>query len=178
METWNCLSRRRGRLLPAAGGGVGVARRWARVLHCAALLLLPWLMLGPAHAQCGAEGERPCVLTERLPSCDVNLIEAGGRCIRPACGREGERPCGPERLLWDFVLKAPVPQPCDVNLKLDILRGQCIRPPCGRAGERACTVLERLPSDLAATRLRERVAEARALPADAPWVPAVSLDKL
>ena len=39
-------------------------------------------------------------------------------------------------------------------------------------------VLERLPGDLAATRLRERVAEARALPADAPWFPAVSLDKL
>ena len=39
-------------------------------------------------------------------------------------------------------------------------------------------VLERLPGDLAATRLRERVAEARLLPADAPWLPAVSLDKL
>jgi len=39
-------------------------------------------------------------------------------------------------------------------------------------------VLERLPGDLAATRLRERVAEARTLPADAPWQPAVSLDKL
>lgn len=39
-------------------------------------------------------------------------------------------------------------------------------------------VLERLPGDLAATRLRERVAEARALPTDAPWFPAVALDKL
>ena len=39
-------------------------------------------------------------------------------------------------------------------------------------------VLERLPGDPAATRLLERVAEARALPNDAPWQPAVALDKL
>ncbi len=39
-------------------------------------------------------------------------------------------------------------------------------------------VLKRLPGDLAATRLLARVAEARALPPDAPWQPAVSLDKL
>ena len=39
-------------------------------------------------------------------------------------------------------------------------------------------VLERLPGDPAATRLLERVAEARALPAEAPWQPAVALDKL
>ncbi len=39
-------------------------------------------------------------------------------------------------------------------------------------------VLERLPGDTAATRLRERVAEARALPTEAPWQPAVALDKL
>ncbi len=39
-------------------------------------------------------------------------------------------------------------------------------------------VLERLPGDPAATRLRERVAEARARPTEAPWQPAVALDKL
>ncbi|MFY3382716.1 CHASE2 domain-containing protein [Paracidovorax sp. MALMAid1276] len=39
-------------------------------------------------------------------------------------------------------------------------------------------LLQQLPGDPAATRLRERVAEARALPAGAPWQPAVSLDKL
>ena len=39
-------------------------------------------------------------------------------------------------------------------------------------------VLERLPGDPAATRLLERVAEARALPTEAPWQPAVALDKL
>jgi hypothetical protein len=121
--------------------------RWGGVARVAAWsMLLAWLPLGPAHAQCGAEGERPCQVTERLPSCDVNLIEAGGRCIRPACGREGEKPCGTERMLFDFVLKAPVPQPCDVNLKLDILQGRCIRPPCGRSRDRACNVLERIPS--------------------------------
>ena len=39
-------------------------------------------------------------------------------------------------------------------------------------------VLERLPGDPAATRLLERVAEARTLPTEAPWQPAVALDKL
>ncbi|RQO82724.1 adenylate/guanylate cyclase domain-containing protein [Acidovorax sp. FJL06] len=39
-------------------------------------------------------------------------------------------------------------------------------------------VLQRLPGDLAALRLQERVADARALPAGADWAPAVALDKL
>ena len=39
-------------------------------------------------------------------------------------------------------------------------------------------VLALKPGDLAATRLMERVAEARAWPASVPWSPAVSLDKL
>ncbi|MFN4117951.1 CHASE2 domain-containing protein [Acidovorax sp.] len=39
-------------------------------------------------------------------------------------------------------------------------------------------VLQRMPGDMAAIRLLDRVAEARALSADAPWQPAVALDKL
>jgi adenylate cyclase len=39
-------------------------------------------------------------------------------------------------------------------------------------------VLVRLPGDKAASRLLERLAEARALPSGAPWSPAVALDKL
>jgi hypothetical protein len=55
--------------------------------------------------------------------------------------------CGPtERVFFDFVLKLPVPQPCDVNLKPDLGRGVCVSLPCGAEGQRACTVFERLPS--------------------------------
>lgn len=103
----------------------------------------------PAHASntCGAVGERPCRVDERIPSCDLNLIEAGGQCVRPLCGQEGQRPCGTERLLFDFLLMRPMPQPCDVDLKLDVLAQKCVRPAgCGRAGQRACNVLERIPS--------------------------------
>lgn len=39
-------------------------------------------------------------------------------------------------------------------------------------------LLARKPGDLAATRLLERIEEARTLPVDAPWTPAVALDKL
>lgn len=39
-------------------------------------------------------------------------------------------------------------------------------------------VLALQPGDLAATRLLARIGEARVLPADAPWTPAVALDKL
>jgi len=39
-------------------------------------------------------------------------------------------------------------------------------------------LLARLPGDLAAERLRERIRDARALPPGSPWSPAVALDKL
>ncbi len=121
--------------------------QWLRLLRLLLWVLLPMGYAASAQANCGLAGQRPCVVTERIPSCDLNLIEAGGQCVRPLCGRENERPCGTERLLWDFVLRGPVPQPCDVNLKIDILRGVCIRPAgCGQQGARACTVVERIPS--------------------------------
>lgn len=137
--------------------------RWAsRVLRgrCAlvalALLILA-CMTTAAHASCGLQGQRPCTVGERFPSCDVNLVEAAGQCVRPLCGRDGERACGPERLVFDFLLRAPVPLPCDVNLKLDILSGRCFHPGCGLAGGRACTVFERLPScDLDLTEVNGR----------------------
>jgi adenylate cyclase len=46
------------------------------------------------------------------------------------------------------------------------------------AAQRLRELLARKPGDLAATRLLERIEEARGLPADAPWTPAVALDKL
>ncbi|MCX8004626.1 MAG: hypothetical protein N2688_06670, partial [Burkholderiaceae bacterium] len=109
-----------------------------------------WLAFAlPVHASntCGAVGERPCRVDERIPSCDLNLVEGGGQCVRPLCGQEGQRPCGTERLLFDFLLMKPVPQPCDVNLKLDFLQQKCVRPAgCGQVDQRACNVLERIPS--------------------------------
>jgi hypothetical protein len=131
---------------PMASGS-GHSGRAITGLLGAALAILASAFAMPAAANCGAQGQRPCVVTERIPSCDLNLVEGGGQCVRPLCGRENERPCGTERLLFDFILRAPVPQPCDVNLKLDILRGVCIRPAgCGQQGARACTVVERIPS--------------------------------
>ena len=46
------------------------------------------------------------------------------------------------------------------------------------AGQHLAQILQWLPDDMAALRLQERVALARALPDGAPWSPAVSLDKL
>ena len=42
---------------------------------------------------CGAEGQRACVVTERMPSCDSLLVERSGRCVRLACGQIDARPC-------------------------------------------------------------------------------------
>jgi hypothetical protein len=109
------------------------------------------LLLGgaaPARADtCGAEGQRECGVTERIPSCDLNLVAAGGRCIRAICGAEGQRGCGPtERFLFDFVLQMPVPKTCDSNLVHDLLNNKCLHPQCGREGQRPCVVTERIPS--------------------------------
>lgn len=125
--------------------------RRGRIRACVTRLLgaavLMFAAVGASASTCGAEGERPCTVGERVPSCDLNLVESGPRCVRPPCGRQGERLCGPtERVFFDFLLKAPVPQPCDVNLKPDYLRGVCIGLPCGAEGQRACTIFERIPS--------------------------------
>jgi hypothetical protein len=113
-------------------------------------LALTLSLLLPASSRadtCGADGQRPCGVTERIPSCDLNLSEGGGRCFRAACGAEGQRPCGPtERFMFDFILQMPVPKVCDTDLLHDIGKGQCVHPPCGREGQRACTVVERVPS--------------------------------
>ena len=73
--------------------------------------MLPLLAAAPAQADtCGADGGRPCTVTERMPSCNLNLSESGGRGYRAACGAEGQRGCGPtERIMFDFILQLPVP---------------------------------------------------------------------
>lgn len=85
------------------------------------------------HPPCGRDGEAACVVTQRIPSCDDNLMEYNGRCwVRNACGAEGQRPC--------TILERPAPW-CNVNLK-DV-NGTCVHLPCGREKGRACTVAER-----------------------------------
>jgi hypothetical protein len=131
-------------------------RRAARAL-AALVLLLGGAYALPAHANdCGAEGQRACNVPERVPSCDVNLVEQAGRCVKLAqCGAEGQRPCTPvERMIFDPRTAPPLapdalalrPQPCDLNLLTPIGPGVCARPRCGREGEAACTIVERVPS--------------------------------
>ena len=96
---------------------------------------------------CGAEGERACTLAEKFPSCNVNLVEGAGRCVRPLCGQEGQRGCSVvERTRLDPVLRTPAAYPCDQNLKHDLFKNVCFHPSCGREGGNACTVFERVPS--------------------------------
>ena len=124
-----------------------VARALA-VLRVLFIFLLPWSVASPAWADdCGLQGGRPCLVTERIPSCDINLVEAAGQCVRPNCGAENQRPCSAfERSSLNLMLLTPLPapQPCDFNLKVD--GGVCVRPNCGREGQRACDVFTRLPS--------------------------------
>jgi hypothetical protein len=124
---------------------MNVSNVYRRALQ-ALSLALPLLVSPPAWADdCGREGERPCNISERKPSCDINLVEGAGMCVHPACGRENQTPCLPsERVVSDLVLKVPTPLPCDVNLKDDT--GVCVHPPCGRLGQRPCTVFVRVPS--------------------------------
>jgi hypothetical protein len=89
----------------------------------------------PHHLQCGAVNQRACKLTERIPSCDRNLVERHGTCIRLTnCGAEGQRPCK---------ITERIPS-CNVGLA-DI-RGKCTHSVCGSLNMRACKIVERIPS--------------------------------
>ena len=86
-------------------------------------------------AACGAEGQRPCTVFERIPSCDKNLVESGAKCVHPPCGRNGEKAC---------LVTQRIPS-CDDNLVE--LSGKCwTRGACGAENQRACAVVERVPS--------------------------------
>ncbi len=126
-------------------------QHWKRLwvaLRLLCLLFLPAFAGAPAWADdCGREGDRACTLTERIPSCDQNLVEGGGRCVRPLCGMQGQGACTVvQRMGFDFLLKLPVPQPCDANLVHDVLQNKCLHPACGTEGANACNVLQRIPS--------------------------------
>lgn len=125
-----------------------LAARALAVLRVLVLVALPCSVATPAWADdCGMLGIRPCLINERIPSCDINLVESAGQCVRPQCGAENQRPCSAfERSSLNLMLLTPLPapQPCDFNLKVD--GGVCVRPNCGREGQRACDVFTRLPS--------------------------------
>ncbi len=121
-----------------------------------------------AQPACGAEGQRPCTLFERVPSCNAGLVERPGQCVHPSCGRDGERACNVgERIpscdgsLVELAGRCYVRGQCGAegqracavvervpscNAGLVERSGQCTHPPCGRQGERACNVNERIPS--------------------------------
>jgi PAN domain len=113
------------------------------------IAVIPLLGIAAARADdCGLAGVRACNLNERIPSCDINLVEAGGVCVRPNCGAEGQKLCSPiQRTTFNWILMAPlpVPQACDINLK-DV-SGVCKHPAsCGREGQKPCDIFERMPS--------------------------------
>ncbi len=122
-----------------------------KIASLPALCLLAFMLLfatGVRADACGAAGQRACNINERIPSCDVNLVEGGGTCVRPSCGAEGQKLCTVlQRTTFNWILMAPlpVPQPCDINLR-DV-GGLCKQPAnCGREGQPECGVLERIPS--------------------------------
>jgi hypothetical protein len=119
------------------------------VLRFVVIAAMPLLGVSAAWADdCGLAGGRACNLNERIPSCDINLVEAGGACVRPLCGAEGQKLCSPiQRTTFNWILMAPlpVPQACDINLK-DV-SGVCKHPAsCGREGQKPCDIFERIPS--------------------------------
>ena len=105
-------------------------KRGAALVLLSLGLLLLWPSVGAAQP-CGADGQRPCKVWERIPSCNRGLVEdfAKGRCVTPrpksrpqpaakppSCGREGQRPC---------LVTERIPS-CDRGLVEDIARGRCI----------------------------------------------------
>lgn len=121
---------------------------FARLALAFGLGTITFLAARPAHADwCGAVGEPACTVNQRIPSCDVNLVEEHGTCFRPLCGAEGKQPCSPgERMKFSAATMTPVPAPCDQDLKYDLGKNICFHPPCGREGANACIVIVRVPS--------------------------------
>ena len=100
------------------------------VLTFAPLCLLPKTS---EAGSCGANGQRPCTVWERIPSCDSGLVEdlARGKCVRITpttptgggnngqtlhCGADNQRPCR----LWE---RTPS---CDSGLFEDIGKDRCV----------------------------------------------------
>lgn len=84
-----------------------------------------------AQPVCGALDQRPCNFWERIPSCDANLVERDGRCIRTSCGGLGQRAC--------MVIGR---NSCDQGL-VEVNDTCFRRGDCGGADQRACLIGER-----------------------------------
>jgi microsomal dipeptidase-like Zn-dependent dipeptidase len=101
-------------------------------------------MSGGEAQNCGAEGQRPCRIWERIPSCNTDLYEdfATDTCRHLPCGREGERACTFGERPFNSCDSNLVEIPGCVNC--NGASGTCVRPtPCGGAGQRACLFAER-----------------------------------
>ena len=88
--------------------------------------------------ECGKEGQRPCTITERIPSCDVGLVESrdSETCLAIDCGKKDQRPCA---------ITERIPS-CDKGLFEDLQTYTCEPWRCGAEGQRACAIGERIPS--------------------------------
>lgn len=111
------------------------------------LVMLAAVILGlafpgsTAQAQCGGEGQTPCKIWERTPSCNSGLKEdfGQGKCVKMAtpCGAAGQRPC----LINERILS------CNPGSYEDLGKNLCVaRTPCGGADQRPCRIEERIPS--------------------------------
>lgn len=108
------------------------------LIRCLLAFGLSGLYVNASADTCGGWGERPCKVGERIPSCDINLVEGAGQCTHPDCGAVGMRPC--------TVVQRPLGLGCDRNLITKPTTGECDHPRCGTEGGSACGVLERVPS--------------------------------
>jgi len=120
---------------------ISAIRRFTALTLC---LLLLYAGLAQAD-ECGLENGRPCAIAERVPSCNINLIENNYRCEAVACGKVGGQACAvTQRFVWDYFLAKPAPLPCDVDLVER--NGTCVRLNCGAEGQAPCTIFDRIPS--------------------------------
>ncbi len=94
------------------------------ILNVIAAMLFPMLFLvssdASAKVDCGKEGGKPCKIWERIPACNLYLVEnfATNQCVHPKhCGSHGQRPC-------TVVERIPA---CDKGLQEDFLQGKCLK---------------------------------------------------
>lgn len=85
------------------------------------------------RGDCGAADQRACLVGERNgKSCDANLVERNGMCIRTNCGALGQSACA--------VIGR---NSCDDGL-VEVNNACFTRGDCGAVGQRACLVGERV----------------------------------
>jgi ribosome modulation factor len=96
------------------------------ILAAAGFLAVHLLLASDAWAagKCGAEGQRPCKVWERVPSCDKGLYESfkekecRRRQVLAQCGGEGQRPCR----VWERIPS------CNEGLSENLMSDSCRKP--------------------------------------------------